>query len=46
MSKKGLPKTKKNANEIYEAYLTMNGRIFKKVLLTKNSELFDELINM
>lgn len=44
MSKKGSPKKQKT--EVYEAYLTMNGRIFKKVLLSKDSDLFDELVNM
>lgn len=36
----------KKKDDRYEAYLTLNGRIFKKVLLNKNSVLFDQLVNM
>lgn len=32
--------------EKYEVYMTLNGRIFKKVQLNKNSKLFAQLVNM
>ena len=32
--------------EKYEAYITLNGRIFKKVQIDKKSKLFDQLVNM
>ncbi len=32
--------------EKYEVYMTLNGRIFKKVLVDKNSKLFEQLVNM
>jgi len=32
--------------ERYEVYMTLNGRIFKKVQIDKKSKLFDQLVNM
>lgn len=32
--------------EKYEVYMTLNGRIFKKVAINKNTRLFSELVNM
>ena len=38
-------KYNKPKNEVYKAYLTLNGRIFKEVLLDKESKMFTELVN-
>lgn len=32
--------------EKYEVYMTLNGRIFKKAVIGKNTKLFSELVNM